>query len=177
MRLEVAPLSGSTIEFDENSTITENSTIKELIKAYVNKKNRKKEGEPEYTEEEKEVLVKEILEAEFTFQLALDGQILDNDKTLKDALLKGEVTINAIKSPLLYAECLRDIKDLDSTSSLIQKLTKREEILGREIDRDREERTPILASLFKDNVLAAVQQNREALEDASEDLRKDRDVV
>ena len=85
--------------------------------------------------------------------------------------------IHAIKRPLLYAECLSDIKDLDSTSSLIQKLTKREEILGREIDRDREERTPILASSFKDIVLAAVQQNGEALEDASEDLRKDRDVV
>jgi hypothetical protein len=167
--IKITNLDGSTIEIDAN----ENSTIQELKTKYVRKllKDIKRE---EVLDDEK--IEEAVLRDEYDFIFVLGTRILDDNKTLNE-VLKGEVTINAIKSPLLYAECLRDIKDLDSTSSLIQKLTKREEILGREIDRDREERTPILASLFKDNVLAAVQQNREALEDASEDLRKDRDVV
>jgi hypothetical protein len=168
IKITITNLNRVIIEIDAD----ENSTIKELKETYAEKYAIEIEGELNAKKIEEAVL-----KAEYDFKFVLGSQILDNDKTLKDALLKGEVTINAIKRPLLYAECLRDIKDLDSTSSLIQKLTKREEILGREIDRDREERTPILASSFKDIVLAAVQQNGEALEDASEDLRKDRDVV
>jgi hypothetical protein len=167
--IKITNLDGSTIEIDAN----ENSTIQELKTKYVRKllKDIKRE---EVLDDEK--IEEAVLRDEYDFIFVLGTRILDDNKTLNE-VLKGEVTINAIKRPLLYAECLRDIKDLDSTSSLIQKLTKREEILGREIDRDREERTPILASSFKDIVLAAVQQNGEALEDASEDLRKDRDVV
>jgi hypothetical protein len=167
IKITITNLNRVIIEIDAN----ENSTIKELKETYAEKYAIEIEGELNAKKIEEAVL-----KAEYDFKFVLGTRILDDNKTLNE-VLKGEVTINAIKSPLLYAECLRDIKDLDSTSSLIQKLTKREEILGREIDRDREERTPILASLFKDNVLAAVQQNREALEDASEDLRKDRDVV
>ena len=167
IKITITNLNRVIIEIDAN----ENSTIKELKETYAEKYAIEIEGELNAKKIEEAVL-----KAEYDFKFVLGTRILDDNKTLNE-VLKGEVTINAIKSPLLYAECLRDIKDLDSTSSLIQKLTKREEILGREIDRDREERTPILASSFKDNVLAAVQQNREALEDASEDLRKDRDVV
>ena len=167
IKITITNLNRVIIEIDAN----ENSTIKELKETYAEKYAIEIEGELNAKKIEEAVL-----KAEYDFKFVLGTRILDDNKTLNE-VLKGEVTINAIKRPLLYAECLRDIKDLDSTSSLIQKLTKREEILGREIDRDREERTPILASSFKDIVLAAVQQNGEALEDASEDLRKDRDVV
>ena len=167
IKITITNLNRVIIEIDAD----ENSTIKELKETYAEKYAIEIEGELNAKKIEEAVL-----KAEYDFKFVLGTRILDDNKTLNE-VLKGEVTINAIKRPLLYAECLRDIKDLDSTSSLIQKLTKREEILGREIDRDREERTPILASSFKDIVLAAVQQNGEALEDASEDLRKDRDVV
>jgi hypothetical protein len=175
MKIKITNLSGVIIEID----VEENITIKELKEAYVNKKNTKKKGETEYTEEEKAALAKEIFEAEFNLQLVLDTEILDDNRKLNEVFkgdkLKGEITITAIPRHLNYAECLRDIKKLHSTSSQIQTVTKIKGILERVIDS--QYGTPIFASSDKEIVFAAMQEDALAFAYASEELKSNTEFM
>ena len=159
---------GATIEID----VDENITIKELKEVYA------KRG----ITDDKEIK-KAIFEAEFNLQLALGTKIPDDNTTLKDALLKGavlkdEVIITAINitRPKPITDCLSAIKNLRLTVSPYDKLVKIAEILSREIGKDGENGTPILAKLNKEIVLAAVTQNGFALEYAPE-LQNDKEIV
>jgi hypothetical protein len=105
----------------------------------------------------------------------LGSQILDNDKTLKQLLegdvLKGEVTINAIRRTPSISECLKKIDNLHLILSIREQFFEIEAILTKEIDKNTVEGTPILASSNKDIVLAALQQNGAALAYASPELK------
>ena len=175
IKIKIRNLNGETTEI----IVDKNSTIERLKEAYVKEKARKKEGEPEYTEKEKAVFEKAVLEAKYNLQFVLGTRKLPDDKKLKELLkcdeLKDEITITVVIRSQEITDCLKDINKLNSTSSQIQKLTKIKEIL--EIEIVRENGTPIFASSNKDIVLAAVQQNGLALDYASKELRNDPEIV
>ena len=169
-----AAFGGEAIEID----VEENITIKELKEAYVSEKARKKKGEREYTKEEKAALAKEIFEAEHNFKFALDTEILDDNRKLNDVftgdVLKGEITITAITTPLSIAKCLRAINKLDPLYFREQKRVELERILR---EKTNEEDPSILASSDKNIVLAAVKQDGLVLYFVSKELKKDREIV
>jgi hypothetical protein len=122
--IKITNFSGRTIEIDENSTITENSKIKELIKAYA----------------EKNVINEEGVLDEFNLQLVMDAQILDDNRKLNEVLpvdvLQGKVTLSAVIRSLGIAKCLRPINKLDSLYFREEKLVKLERILREETNEE-----------------------------------------
>jgi hypothetical protein len=170
IKIKIRNLNGETTEI----IVDKNSTIERLKEAYVKEKARKKEGEPEYTEKDKAVL-----ETKYNLHFVLGTRKLPDDKKLKELLkcdeLKDEITITAIIRSQEITDCLKDINKLNSTSSQIQKLTKIKEILKIEIDSANG--TPIFASSDKEIVLAAMQQNGDALQYASKELKADTEFM
>jgi sulfur carrier protein ThiS len=161
IKIKITNLHGSIIEIE----IDENSTIKELKKAYA----------PRYKHEVANI---EGVPDEHNFKFVLDTEILDDNRKLNEVLtgdvLKGEIYITAIIRTLSIAYCFRAINELDLIYNQAQKLVKLEIILTEKTD---EEDPSILASSDKNIVLAAVKKNGRALQYASEELKEDRELV
>ena len=127
----IAGFNGETSEIIANA----NSTIKELKEKYATQDIIYK-GEIQDAREIKKAASKYA----YNFKFVLGTRILYDNTTLNEVLegdvLKGEVTINAIKRPRLCADCLRDINELASIYNSSKQLVKIEAILGKEINEE-----------------------------------------
>jgi hypothetical protein len=151
----ITNLNGEPIEIIAN----ENSTIKELKKAYAIQYDIKVEK------------IEGVID-EFIFKLTQGEKILNDDITLEE-VLKDKVTITAVRRLEPITNCLRAINEVNAWPTLPKLM----EILRTKIGTDMPDDTPIFASSNKDVVLKAVQKNSEAFEYAADELKADRDFI